>query len=124
MVNGLFDTPYSGLERGMDTAGPFTSGAPPPQAAQNIGLHLEGNAEIDARTLADAFDGGDRAYDQDFYRQRDLSAAIARIPANGVAVFAYNAWFDIWQRGDPLVYSILQNAAGRRPPLAAMPPGQ
>jgi putative CocE/NonD family hydrolase len=124
MFNSLFGTPYAGLEIGMDTLGPVSSGQQPSQAAQDVGLHLAGNAEIDGRTLADAFDGGDRAYDQDFYRQRDLSAAIARIPANGVAVFAYNAWFDIWQRGDPLVYSILQNAAGRRPPLAAMPPGQ
>jgi putative CocE/NonD family hydrolase len=41
-----------------------------------------------------------------------------------VAVFAYNALFDIWQRGDPLVYSILQNAAAGRPPFGPMSPGQ
>src|SRR5947209_7382315 len=89
MFNNLSDTPYAGLEMGMDSAGPAASGHPLPQAIQDTGLHLSGNAEIDGRTLADAFTGGDRAYDQDFYGQRDLAAAIARIPSNGVAVFAY-----------------------------------
>jgi putative CocE/NonD family hydrolase len=124
MFNNLAGTPYAGLEIGMDSLGPATSGHPLPQAIQDLGLHLEGNSEIDGRTLADSFNGGDRAYDQDFYSERDLSAAIARIPRNGVAVFAYNALFDIWQRGDPLVYSILQNAAAGRPPFGPMAPDQ
>jgi uncharacterized protein len=87
-------------------------------------MHVEGNFDVDMQTLADAFDGGDRAYDQGFWAQRDMAGAIARIPPNGVAVLAYNSWFDIWQRGDSLVYSILQNAAARRQPFAPMTPHQ
>src|SRR5947209_8340195 len=63
MFNNLADTPYAGLELGMDTFGPVTSGHPLPQAIQDAALHLEGNTEIDGRTLADAFNGGERAYE-------------------------------------------------------------
>jgi putative CocE/NonD family hydrolase len=124
MFNNLFDTPYAGLEISMDTLGPLTSGHSPDRMVQDLGLHLAGNAEIDGRTLTDAFDGGDRAYDQQFWTDRDLSRAIAHIPGNGIAVFAYNALFDIWQRGDPLVYSILQNSAAHRPAFGPMSPRQ
>jgi putative CocE/NonD family hydrolase len=124
MFNNLFDTPYAGLEISMDTLGPLTSGHSLDTIVQDLGLHLAGNAEIDGRTLTDAFDGGDRAYDHQFWADRDLSSATSRIPGNGIGVFAYNALFDIWQRGDGQVYSILQNAAAHRPPFGPMSPRQ
>jgi putative CocE/NonD family hydrolase len=124
MFNNLFDTPYAALfEVTLNTLGPLTAGHGPQQTGADLGQHLSGSAETDGRTASDAFDGGDRAYDQAFWRERDVASAIARIPANGIPVFAYNALFDIWQRGDPLVFSILQNAAAGRGAFGPMPAG-
>jgi uncharacterized protein len=114
MFNSLFDGPYAALELALFTLGPLQSGQDPSGTAQDLGQHWTGSADVHGRTLTDAFNGGDRAYDGTFWRERAIERALARIPRNGVAVFAHQTWFDIFQRGASRVYPLLQQAAARQ----------
>ena len=49
---------------------------------------------------------------------------LPKIAANGVATFLVGGWHDAFQRGAPLNYAALQNAAADRPHESPMQPGQ
>ena len=73
---------------------------------------------------ADAASGGDTAYDGPFWDTMRPNDVLPKIVENGVAVFLVGGWHDAFQRGAPLNYAVLQNAAAGRPVGAPMEPGQ
>lgn len=72
----------------------------------------------------EARSGGDAAYDGSVWETMRPDRVLAQIAANKVAVFLVGGWHDAFQRGAPLNYAALQNAATGRPVSAPMQPGQ
>jgi len=68
--------------------------------------------------------GGDAAYDGPLWDRMRADPLLPAIAANKVAVFLVGGWHDAFQRGAPLNYAALQNAAIGRPASAPMQPGQ
>lgn len=89
-----------------------------------IAQHLPGLASFQARMAAEVLTGGERAYDEDWWMARNPSAVLDKIVANGVPAFMVGGWNDLFQRGAPLTYAGLQNAAAGRPVGAPMDRGQ
>lgn len=68
--------------------------------------------------------GGEAAYDGPVWDRMRVDPLLPAIAANNVAVFLVGGWHDAFQRGAPLNYAALQNAAIGRPASAPMEPGQ
>lgn len=73
---------------------------------------------------AEARSGGDAAYDGSVWETMRPDRVLSQIAANKVAVFLVGGWHDAFQRGAPLNYAALQNAATGRPASDPMQPGQ
>ena len=74
--------------------------------------------------IADTITGGETAYDGPFWDAMRPGMVLPEIVANGVATFLVGGWHDAFQRGAPLNYAALQNAAAGRPDESPMEPGQ
>jgi len=68
--------------------------------------------------------GGGAAYDGPLYQQRDPGNGLAAIVRNGIPTMLVGGWSDVFQRGEPLNYAGLQNAAAGRPVDLPMDPTQ
>jgi uncharacterized protein len=124
LFNAAFNVPYAmGLEFALHTVSPLL-GAPPDELFPTVREHLAGNIDIDMVSSIDASTGGDRAYEEHFWRSRAFERGFKPMVRKRIPAFVYNAWFDIWSRDDVLVYSQLQNAWARRPMHAPMRPRQ
>jgi len=101
-------------------------GHPRPRAGGVAEVRRRGRAQRQYfRTLAaEAARGGEPAFDGPFWDNMRPGAVLPNIVANGVAVFLVGGWHDAFQRGAPLNYAALQNAAAGRPVDAPMEPGQ
>lgn len=86
--------------------------------------HLLDTIPFEGQTLADVLLKGDRLYDGTWWQQRAPGNVLDQIVRNGVAVYLVGGLYDVFQRGEPLLYSGLQNAAAGRPVGAPMTPGQ
>ena len=85
-----------------------------PDVLQALAQHIGGLLTWHATLLADVETNGDKAYDQAYWRARRPQSILGRIVRNGVPAFLVGGWFDLFQRGEPLNYSDLQNlSAGR-----------
>lgn len=67
---------------------------------------------------------GSRRYFDDFWAEREVAPLLPRIVENGVAVHLLGGLYDVFQRGVPLIYSGLQNAAIGRDVYLPMDPTQ
>ncbi|MGH9276042.1 MAG: CocE/NonD family hydrolase [Acidimicrobiales bacterium] len=79
---------------------------------------------FEGRTLLDTILDGDRRFDGAYWQERAPGRVLADIVRNDVAVFLVGGLYDVFQRGEPLLYSGLQNAFAGRPVSAPMDPGQ
>lgn len=83
----------------------------PAQAAAALMDHVQGAARFQVPAAASMAGGGDLAYDGDFYRQRSPGTVADRID---VPTFVVGGWWDLFQRGEPLLYQQLDLPAGRK----------
>jgi hypothetical protein len=99
---------------------------PRPRAGGIAGVRKRGRAQrgFFKPLIADAVAGGDTAFDEEFWKDLRPAAVIPQIVENNVAVFLVGGWHDAFQRGVPLNYAALQNAAAGRPDEQPMQPGQ
>lgn len=74
--------------------------------------------------IKEAKAGGEVTHDGVFWDAYRPGAVLSKIADNGVAVFLVGGWHDVCQRGAPLNYAALQNAAIGRPDVLPMQPGQ
>jgi uncharacterized protein len=86
--------------------------------------HVHDLADFDASLLTGAETGGDAAYDQVYWGARNPVQYIPQIVKDGIPAFLIGGWYDLFQRGELLNYSGLQNAYDGRPVLAPMSPTQ
>lgn len=96
----------------------------PVAAAQHAGANLGQMSRFEGVMAADMLANGPRRYDGEWWQQRAPERLLQRIADNGVAVHLVGGLYDVFQRGEPLIYSGLQNAAAGRPVDAPMLPDQ
>src|SRR4051794_2048505 len=107
---GATDTGFMPLWLGLTTG---LSDLPPsnlsgdPSAAQTYAGHLQNGFDFAASKVVDSSTGGDSAYDGPFYR---LRSPVERIKSIRVPVAWTGGWWDILQRGEPLLYEQMTNA--------------
>jgi putative CocE/NonD family hydrolase len=86
--------------------------------------HIGGLLAYHAATLLNISAGGVERYDGRYWRDRSPLLALRKVVRDRVPAFMVGGWFDLFQRGEPLDYSGLQNALRGRPVGAPMIPGQ
>lgn len=79
-------------------------------------------SRFEAVIASDMLNNGPRRFDNDWWQQRAPQRILQRIVDNDVAVYLVGGLYDVFQRGEPLLYSGLQNAAAGRPVDAPMDP--
>jgi putative CocE/NonD family hydrolase len=98
LVNGLSDLPPSSLS------------SDPEEAATVYLEHLLGNAEFAGEKLLGATLGEEASYDGPFYR---LRSPVVRASQITVPVVIQGGWWDLFQRGEPLLWESLENSRDR-----------
>jgi uncharacterized protein len=77
-------------------------------------VNRSAGAQYIAAWQAEMAAGGARAYDGPFHFNGAPRNHLAKIVQNGIPAFMVGGWFDLFQRGNLLNYSGLQNAAAGR----------
>ena len=112
---GSIDAGFIPLWMGAVTAlGALPVGAAtsdPAQAGQALVDHLQGAARFQVPAAGSMVGGGDLAYDGEFYRQRSPGTVADQID---VPTFVVGGWWDLFQRGEPLIYNQLKLPPGRK----------
>ena len=95
-----------------------------PDAARAILQHLHNTFDYNARFLLRTYLGGPDSYDNASWHVRSPGTVLRRIVANGIPAYLVGGEYDLFQRGEPLNYAGLQNAAAGRTVTAPMVAGQ
>lgn len=75
---------------------------------------------FELRTGLDMVLQGDRVYDSAYWQERAPQRVLAKIVANNIPAYLVGGQYDVFQRGEPLLYSGLQNASKGRSVWAPM----
>ena len=119
---GLLDSEFGGiflgLTAGLNLANPilesFVEQPSNPDVLQVLAQHIGALLTFHATLIANVETNGDRAYDEAYWRARRPQSLLSKIVQNQIPAFLVGGWFDLFQRGEPLNYSDLQNlSAGR-----------
>jgi putative CocE/NonD family hydrolase len=106
---GQLDTSFIpswlGLVTSLGLIPPTYSPTDPAEAARVLAAHAGGALSFQAGTLVDSSTGGNLAYDGPFYHQRSPIYVIDKV---NVPTFIVGGWFDLFQRGEPLLYQHLR----------------
>ena len=102
---------WLGLTTGLSDLPPSNFSDDPSGAAQNYEGHLQNGFDFAAAKLVDTVLGGDSAYDGPFYR---LRSPIERIKSIRIPVAWTGGWWDIFQRGEPLLFEQMTNAPEKK----------
>jgi hypothetical protein len=113
-----FDAFYLGLTGGLNTLLPASEGNSDLLTSETE--HIGDLASFDAALVANIETGGSDAYDEQYWGARSPVGDIAQIVKDGIPAFLVGGWYDLFQRGELLNYSSLQNAFDGRPLLAPM----
>ncbi len=101
---------WLGLVTGLSDLPPSSTSANPQEAATIYLEHLFGNAEFSVGKLLGASLGEEAAYDGPFYR---LRSPIVRASQITVPVVIQGGWWDLFQRGEPLLWETLKSSRDR-----------
>ncbi len=96
---------WLGLVTGLGMLPPTYTPNDPVEAARVLVEHSGGALSFQGQQVLDASSGGDAAYDGPFYRVR---SPIDRIGSDHIPTFIVGGWFDLFQRGEPLLYQALR----------------
>lgn len=96
----------------------------PVRALDHARRNLDQVGRFEAVMADDMFANGPRRYDGVWWQQRSPERVLQQIVDNGVAVHLVGGLYDVFQRGEPLLYSGLQNAWAGRAVEAPMLPDQ
>ncbi len=131
---GLFDaefnTAYTGLEAGVQTSEPTLETAQAPSSGSGSDLavtqteHAGALASYYAPSATDIELNGTSAYDGSYWLDRSPTKYLSDVVADQIPAFLVGGWYDLFQHGEPLNYTALQNLYDHRPAGSAMLPGQ
>ncbi|MFL5842705.1 MAG: CocE/NonD family hydrolase [Thermoleophilaceae bacterium] len=102
---------WLGLTSGLSDIPPSNTLQEPEKALPNYAGHLANGFDFAANKMVDSTTGGDGAYDGAFYR---LRSPVERIKDVNVPVVITGGWWDIFQRGEPLLYESLVNSPNKK----------
>jgi putative CocE/NonD family hydrolase len=111
---GAVDSGFIPLWLGLTTSDsdipPSTLVSDPASALNTYPGHLANTFQFSGETLVSVTTGGDAAYDGPFYR---LRSPLTRIESLRIPVMWQGGWWDIFQRGEPLLYEKMVNSPDR-----------
>jgi uncharacterized protein len=109
-LNASFIPLWLGLVGGLSALPPSSLSANPEEAASLYLEHLLDNVEFGGEHVVGATLGEEPAYDGPFYRLRSpvVRAGELRIP-----VVVQGGWWDLFQRGEPLLWEALKHSPDR-----------
>jgi putative CocE/NonD family hydrolase len=124
---GLLDTEfgllYVGLTGSLNVVNPVAENPADPLDTFQVELqHTSNLASFDLPLLLNTTFGGGQAYDSAYWDQRSPISALAKVVRNHVPAYLIGGWYDIFQRGEPLNFSGLQNALVGRSIYGPMSP--
>jgi uncharacterized protein len=103
-TNTSFIPSWLGLVTGLGLLPPTYTPNDPAEAAKVLVQHAGGALSFQGAQVLDSTTGGNAAYDGPFYRVRSPIERIARVR---IPTFVVGGWFDLFQRGEPLLYQAL-----------------
>ena len=106
-VDAGFIPLWLGLTSGLSDIPPSNTLDDPAEAVPNYIGHVKNGYDFAVNKMVDATTGGDSSYDGPFYR---LRSPITHIKSIRVPTAITGGWWDIFQRGEPLLYESLVNA--------------
>jgi putative CocE/NonD family hydrolase len=101
---------WLGLVTGLSALPPSSLSANPEEAAAIYLEHLIANGEFDGTKLVGSALGEEASYDGPFYR---LRSPVTRAASITVPVVIQGGWYDLFQRGEPLLWESLKNSPDR-----------
>lgn len=101
---------WLGLTTGLSDIPPSTLISDPGASANTYAGHLADTWQFAGEKLVEASTGGAGAYDGPFYR---LRSPVERITSLTIPVAWTGGWWDIFQRGEPLLYEKMVNSPHR-----------
>ena len=108
-AGGAIDTSFIPAWLGLVTAAgllpPTYAPTDPTEAADVLVQHSGGALSFQVSQIFDSTTGANAAYDGPFYQVR---SPIDRIQADRVPTFVVGGWFDLFQRGEPLLFQALR----------------
>ncbi|HUE25207.1 MAG TPA: CocE/NonD family hydrolase [Solirubrobacteraceae bacterium] len=104
-VNTSFIPTWLGLVTATGLLPPTYSASDPTEAANVLVQHSGGALSFQASQILDSTTGGNAAYDGPFYQVRSPIDMISR---DRIPTFVVGGWFDLFQRGEPLLYQALR----------------
>src|SRR5437763_12576262 len=104
-LNTSFIPSWLGLVTGTSLVPPLYTPTNPAEAATELAQHGVNVTQFQAATLMNATTGGSQAYDGAFYKTRSPIERIGRVH---VPTFIVGGWYDLFQRGEPLLFQHLQ----------------
>jgi putative CocE/NonD family hydrolase len=108
VTGGQFDISFIpawlGLVTGTSMIPPTYTPTNPAEAAKVLSQHATNVTAFQANTVAQGVVGGDPIYDGPFYRTRSPLEVIDKVR---IPTFIVGGWYDLFQRGEPLLYQHL-----------------
>ena len=101
---------WLGLVSGLSALPPSSLSDNPEEAAALYLEHLLANVEFDGQKLVGSALGEESSYDGPFYRLRSPARRAAEIK---VPVVIQGGWYDLFQRGEPLLWESLTSSPDR-----------
>jgi putative CocE/NonD family hydrolase len=109
-VNASFIPLWLGLVSTLSALPPSSTSANPEEAASIYLEHLLNNIEFSGEKVVGAALGSESAYDGPFYR---LRSPVVRAGEIRVPVVIQGGWWDLFQRGEPLLWESLRHSPDR-----------
>jgi putative CocE/NonD family hydrolase len=125
---GLLDIEFGSLITGVfqatSSAGPLAGLLDDPSAIQSTLLNLVGHQasvfSFYLGLLSNVALGGNEAYDGPYWQEKDPIYDLQQVAKDGIPTYLVGGLWDLFQRGEPLNYAGLQNAADGRSIWAPM----
>jgi putative CocE/NonD family hydrolase len=102
---------WLGLVNVLSDVPPSTWSTEPGDAASTYPEHVTGSGLFAGGKIAEATLGGDARYDGPFYR---LRSPVERIKSLKIPVAWTGGWWDLFQRGEPLLYEKMTHSKQRK----------
>jgi putative CocE/NonD family hydrolase len=124
LIDMEFDAFYLALTGGLNTLGPIAEGLQNPAILLSLLpaeiAHLEDLGTFDATFAAQTLLGKASAYDGAYWQHRNPATILQKVVDNHIPAYLVGGEYDLFQRGEPLDFSGLQNAWAGRPVSAPM----
>lgn len=123
LIDLEFGSLYVGLTGSLNVVNPVAENPSDPLDTFQVELqHTSNLASFDLPLLVDTTFAGSDAYDGPYWLQRSPISALETVVRDRVPAYLVGGWYDIFQRGEPLNFSGLQNARVGRSIYAPMSP--